>query len=131
MSSSGSWIRSVGTVTVQQTSSGFFFQEAAKNIPFVGRSFYTHTRYEVRIRVFQRPRERTHVHTHTHAMQLYPSRTHLNIARYPQMQRTGGWSADVGKRKGLKGKGKKGGMVQEGEGYFFCRDEKGRRKDLG
>jgi hypothetical protein len=53
----------------------------------------------------------------------------------PQSQRTGGWSADVGKRKWrgrlLKGEleGEKG-RVQGGEESLFCRDEtKERRKD--
>jgi hypothetical protein len=87
-------------------SSGFF-QEAAKNIPFVGcflLSLATRYVYE-----YSKNPENTHVYTHTHAMQLYPFRTHLrsnnkllmcHFIRSPQPQQTGGWSADIGKRKG-------------------------------
>jgi len=108
-------IRSVGTVQCLRG----FFQEVAENISFVGRfvlSLATRYVYE-----YSYDPENTHVHIHIHAMQLYPFRTHpgniskLIMPRSPQPQRTGGWSADIRKRKGMR--------LQNKQSFSFNRDQ--------
>lgn len=116
-------IRSVGMGLSSKCLRGFF-QEAAKNSPFVSCLFYTLSLRDTYTSIPMTPR----THTYTHAMQLYPFRTHLRnnnksiIMRHLVRSLRSRSEPAVGRqisatgRGGLKGEREKGEFRGRGEG---------------